>query len=292
MTLQVPGKTFLVGEYSVLAEGLSLGIATKPYFIFTDSEFTAQPDTYLTHPDSAAGLFLKSGPDHQRLPPIVNPYQVGGFGLSTAEFIQAWCLKRQCWKITTEIFPQIYNDYRSVFDRTPDLQRIKPSGADVMTQLVGGIAYFNSKNFSYEKLNWPFAEIEFSIISTGQKIPTHEHLKQVNRQGLENFPNVSNPVVQMFLNKDQPGFLEGLKNWRDFLRDRDMQHNISCEIVEVLERKPEVLLAKPNGALGADTITVFYKHVHKVTVKNYFKDLKLSLITDRDQLAQGAQYVD
>ncbi len=281
MTLLVPGKTFLIGEYSVLVGGKSLAVASGPYFKSTAIE-------YFPHAESAAGLLLNGKQSYK----MENPYGCGGFGLSTAEFIQAWLSLNNVKKITSEKYKNIFNDYRNLYDQNKSLQKMKPSGADLITQLVGGITYFDTQSFISEAHAWPFPEIEFGIISTGQKIPTHSHLSQIDLKKLESFPQVSDGIIQSFLKKDVSVFIDGLKSWRDFLKSEGMQHNFSSELVKALEKSSSILCAKPNGALGADTVTIFYNRENKNEVTRHLKQLNLELLTNSDHVSQGAHYVD
>ncbi|MBC7753130.1 MAG: hypothetical protein H7Z71_02760, partial [Moraxellaceae bacterium] len=87
-------------------------------------------------------------------------------------------------------------------------------------------------------------------------------------------------------------FLDSLKDWSLKLMDLKLQHHQSFALKQQIEKCPEVMLAKPNGALGADTLTVFYKPEHKNQVRNYFKDNQVKQVTGLENLAKGAHYVD
>ena len=290
MKLVIPGKTFLVGEYAVLVGGRALGVATEPYF---QTDFDDQIMTSV-HESSAAGLLLKSiGHTKLDINSVTNHYGVGGFGQSTAEFIATWFHNHTIRDNDVPTFlKNIFNQYRDLFDISPDLQKIKPSGADLITQLMGKITYFDPEVIHSKSLNWVFPELGFDIISTGVKVPTHEHLASLNLEILEPLCDLSENVLSSYLSIDQDQFLSSMSEWSLKLIELNLQHNHSLDLKQLLEKCPDVLLAKPNGALGADTITVFYTEENKNKVREYFNKNNILYVTGLDSLARGAHYVD
>jgi mevalonate kinase len=290
MKLVIPGKTFLVGEYAVLVGGRALGVATEPYF---QTEFDDQHMTSV-HENSAAGLLLKSiGLTKMEINSVVSSYGVGGFGQSTAEFIATWFHNHTIRDSDVPTFlKNIFNQYRDLFDIHPDLQKIKPSGADLITQLMGKITYFDPEVIHSKSLNWAFPEIDFDIISTGVKVATHEHLATLDLKSLEPLCDLSENVLSAYLSINQEQFLDSMNEWSLKLIDLGLQHNHSLDLKQLLEKCPEVMLAKPNGALGADTITVFYKSANKYTVREYLKNNNILYVTGLDGISRGAHYVD
>ena len=281
MSLYIPGKTFLVGEYAVLIGGEALGIASKPYF----NNHLAHSTNNL-HPLSAAGLYLSKN-NKPLINQLINTYNVGGFGYSTAEFISAWL------SVNTDInYSEIFTEYRSLFDSNNQIVKIKPSGADLAFQVLGHITHFKQNILNSDCLDWNFKDLGFIIISTGLKILTHDHLESLDLSKLDNLPDLSNQVIQAYKSNDEKFFLESLKKWSSELMQKKLQHNNSLELISKLESFSAIKQAKPNGALGADTITIFYNIDDKITVLQIVKDLKLNFITDDTQIASGANYVD
>ena len=147
MNLRIPGKTFLVGEYAVLAGGKALGLATQPYFTVTS-------EAAIPHAESAAGLFLRG----KKSRALHNPYSVGGFGQSTAEFIAAWFEQDQVNDLSI-----MFRAYRNLFAAAP------PSGADLVIQMLGQVTHFNPEIKKSKSSFWPFSDIGFDILSTTQQ---------------------------------------------------------------------------------------------------------------------------
>ena len=114
----MPGKTFLVGEYSVLLGGAALGLATKPYFEFNfQTEFNSFPP-FQIHAESPAGLYLRAHEANQDVMQVgfLNPYFSqgvrGGFGQSTAEYLAVYGHLNQ--DKTLGSFDQLREEYRSL----------------------------------------------------------------------------------------------------------------------------------------------------------------------------------
>ena len=289
MKLVIPGKTFLVGEYAVLVGGKALGVATQPYF---ETDFD-QKDYASVHNSSAAGLLLQSMGHELELNAVSSSYGHGGFGQSTAEYVAVWFKYHQTHTAEIPTFlKEIFHQYRDLFNLNTELQKIKPSGADLVTQLLGRITYFDPEVTHSKSLNWVFPEIDFDIISTGVKVPTHEHLATLDLKMLEPLCDLCENTLSAYLSIDQDLFLNSMKDWSLKLAGLGLQHNHSLELKQLLEKCPDVITAKPNGALGADTITVFYKAQNKSKIREYFRNNNVSYITGLDQLAQGAHYVD
>lgn len=290
MKLVIPGKTFLVGEYAVLVGGKALGVATEPYFEadFKQKHFTA------VHEKSAAGLFLKFIGQHDlQIHSVVSQYGVGGFGQSTAEFISAWFKQNssQASEIHT-ILKQIFHEYRDLFEINSEMKKIKPSGADLVTQLLGKVTYFDPEVTHSKSLGWVFPDLDFDIITTGVKVPTHDHLASLDLKNLEPLCDIAEDVLSAYLSMNQNNFLGSMKEWSSKLAKLGLQHNHSLDLKKLLEKCPEIILAKPNGALGADTITVIYKKDDKNRIYEYFRNNNVSCITGLDRLSTGAHYVD
>ncbi len=290
MKLAIPGKTFLVGEYAVLVGGKALGVATEPYF---EADFKQKHFTTV-HEKSAAGLFLKSiGQYDLQIHSVVSQYGVGGFGQSTAEFISAWFKQNlsQASEIPT-VLKQIFNEYRDLFEINSEMKKLKPSGADLVTQLLGKVTYFDPEVTHSKSLGWVFPELDFDIITTGVKVPTHDHLASLNLNSLEPLCDIAEDVLSAYLSVNQNSFLGSMCEWSSKLAELGLQHNHSLDLKKLLEKCPEIILAKPNGALGADTITVVYKKDDKNRIYEYFRNNNVSCITGLDRLSTGAHYVD
>ncbi len=281
MNYFVPSKTFLVGEYSVLVGGEALGLATNPCFrISYDADQTQKME--LHHHSPASRYLTKHQLDFNIY--FEDPYKTqnikGGFGKSTAEYFAVILPDLLKEKKTIQ---QIRDEYLDFFSN----EKIKPSGIDLIFQYLGGIAWADSKNQIYKNFDWPFPDLDFFIISTGIKIATHDHLKNLNLELIKDLPRFSNKVIESFKKNDQQNFLNSLKEWSNILNKNNLTHENALNIQADLQEIKNVLTVKPCGALGADVMIVFFYRAHKNDILNELKIKKINIQASVDDLAEG-----
>lgn len=274
MELKIPGKTFLVGEYAVLVGGEALGLGTQPCF-----QVSVKNPELTVHPQSAAGLFLKSQHNELNLN-MENPYGVGGFGLSTAEFIAAWFNVKKHPNLK-----DIFETYQMLFADSRASQ--KPSGADLITQLLGQVTHFRTEVQNSKSQPWPFENLSFYLVSTGLKVATHEHLAKLDRTKLEDLKPLSEKVISLFQKGDADSFLMALSEWSLYLAQKGLLHPNAATLKTKIESLPLVLQVKPCGALGADVFLVFCLKDDKKDVKNKLQSLNLKVQASEIDLVSG-----
>lgn len=246
LKFSVPGKTFLVGEYAVLAGGECLGLATNPSF-----SICTEPKGHCFHPDSPAGLYLKNNQLENFEHEFINPYGAGGFGASTAEFIFSYFSNSQASKKLEDIFSAYLNLYA-------DRGEQKPSGADLITQLIGEVSHIDLSDVvpRVERTQWNFPDIDFMIFSTGLKVKTHEHLAGLNRKICDGLVPLSRQVVSSFRSNNSLAFKEALSEWSKKLEQLGLMDKKVSELKTYLQNQVSEILVKPCGALGADVIVI------------------------------------
>ncbi len=281
--MQIAGKTFLSGEYAVLEGGSAIAMATKPYFEFSE---TQKPnfEKINIHPNSAAGLYLKS--KNQKIENLFlkNGYGVGGFGQSTAEFIYAWLkVQKQSWPIAKIKHSDIYQDYLNLFTEN---QSIKPSGADLLTQLNSGLSIFkNDQSATVQTIQWPFKNYEVLIFSTGLKIKTHEHLQNLDRGRCRDLVGPSDVVAKNFLDQNWDQFLLSMKAWIRALQDKGLTHPDILGLISTMSSQFSDCVFKPCGALGADVIAVITPLGLRDPLIKYANSIKLKYQTSSSDLS-------
>lgn len=275
----VPGKTFLVGEYAVLAGGACLGLGTDPSF-----SIRVEPNGQTFHPDSPAGLYLSQNKLENFTHDFINPYGVGGFGASTAEFIFSYFANANADKSISKIF-------QTYLDLFTDRKAQKPSGADLLTQLVGGLSHINLSNKTpeVEKLTWHFTDLEFLIFSTSLKVKTHEHLANLDRSLCDHLVQPCDQVITAFKTKDSRIFSKALSDWSNKLEQMGLAAKSVTELKKHLEQQVSGILVKPCGALGADVIVVLCSKTEK---KHVLKQIQLLNIKGLNFQADSSQLVN
>ncbi|WP_229776915.1 hypothetical protein, partial [Alicyclobacillus cellulosilyticus] len=87
MVWSIPAKTFLLGEYAVLANGPALILTTSPCFKIS---MVAESSLSGIHPESPAGKYWTNCKQAKGLS-FYDPYHgLGGMGASSAQFIGAY----------------------------------------------------------------------------------------------------------------------------------------------------------------------------------------------------------
>ena len=278
LKFQIPGKTFLVGEYAVLVGGTALGLATTPCF-----EFTFGGGASAFHPESPAGKYFSSRGEMQALQ-FTDPYQErgiqGGFGRSTAEYLAA---------ITTDLLEkkisvfEILNTYRNLTASGTT----RPSGMDLVFQFLGGITLADQQLQMFQNFDWNFPNLDFFLISSGVKIQTHTHLESLKLDSLLDLPELSATVANFFVQNNETEFLYHMNSWCELLKSKKLTHANSLEIRTQLESTEVIKLVKPCGALGADVLAVFFDRADQNQVKKILVDQKYSVCAGSDDLSAG-----
>jgi mevalonate kinase len=311
VTYAFPGKTFLAGEYLALAGGPSLLLATGPAFEFT-VERVAEPLTstrasagverpgHLNHicfhpfaAQSPAGLWLAKYPELLRSYRISfsDPHEGrGGLGASTAQFAGAWAFSkglRQGFqsalasdesgganadgriKLDEFNWTQLLRDYRSV---AWNGEGLPPSGADLVTQLVGGVTWFDGVAHRVRSFEWAFPQLEFTLIRTGKKLATHEHLRAAGSHSQAALHEALRPAVELARTAiescNEQNLVEAVSRAASALRNAGLAAPGTLELLERLGSVPGLVrAAKGCGAMGADVVLVVHDRSERARIK-------------------------
>lgn len=287
--LSLPSKTFLVGEYAVLGQAPALVLNTQPCFELVarrgDTSFTGVPE------GSPARLWYE-----QRRPLLENwaleffdPHQrAGGFGASSAQFTSIHTLTTFLQNSMSKIveglqLEPLWNDYQT-------LTKSRGSGADVLAQTQGGIAYVDVRTASAHRLDWPYPEIAFGIVRTHQKIKTHDHLAQIDRNQMTLLSRPASECIAAFGKSTPEVFLSRLKTFATALKEFGLQAPAALTLIRLFEEQPWCLLAKGCGALGADTVLFFYPANERERALTFIKKQSLNLVATQADLSDGLEF--
>lgn len=259
--LSVPGKTFLLGEYAVLAGKPALLAAVAPRF-----EFRKNPvgQTWKPHPDSPAGQLLRGKENLLGASEFMDPYQgAGGFGGSIAEFISAFSLI-QPQAIQNRDWKMALRAYRQLFESNP----LPPSGADLICQWNGGVLLWEpieEKIVSLEEaFDWSLFLVFSATGQSGRKVATHEHLQTLQNMGfpnrceqlIANLSNITRKGWDSIRANDVPGLGFCLTQYAEFLEREGLEHPLSREDRVVISQMPGVAGVKGSGAMLSDILLV------------------------------------
>jgi hypothetical protein len=316
--LQIPGKTFLVGEYLALAGGPSVVALTRPCFEFSWTPVN-HPLNHGFHPESPAGLLLNKlrvkRPDSSKYAvSFQDPhFGKGGLGASTAEFIGSWVFEQWLTSETfnervrtnkrtefVEILPNHLNEvvplwssdrvgsgrFRDLLDRYFAHVKVG-SGADLVSQVTGGIAVWDGAQDHMRRFAWPFSDLSMSLFKTGRKLATHEHLassvesqrhaghESVRERGLGSRRETGfdpgfdsgfesdmrewlKEAIQSLATSDADRFSASVRGTGRLLAASGRLATHSQSILEQLSDVSQVRAAKGCGAMGSDVILVLH----------------------------------
>ena len=294
LSCTIPGKTFLVGEYLALHGGPTLSILSKPCFEVTANKGSGALDSI--HPESPAGKFILAHSDYFKNIDLTftDPYKVGGFGASTAQFLGAYALwmYREAHSIGMEAqfdFRHLLADYQKYAwngEGTP------PSGADLIAQMKGSLAFFEKRKGVVSVTNWPFENLEFYLIHTGNKVATHEHLKTLKEFDSAALEKAAYQVQESFASVSESELISGVQAYAKALKDLDFTCEPTLKLLEGLRSLPGIKAAKGCGALGADVLFVVTGKNQAAELEKYCQSVNVKIVASHQTISAGLQVVE
>ncbi len=278
MIWEAPSKTFLVGEYSVLEHGEACILCTTPHFSLNskNGERTASLqgpiESFLADYWPKNRTWDWSDPHHS----------MGGFGASSAAFALS-LLITQGSDLDHRLAYQTFQSYHP---------HIKPSGADFLAQLSGGIAFVNTHTQQTESLGkWPFESLGFLIARTGFKCPTHEALNNFQPRNLSRLHLLTQLAVKAIKNNDPSSLVVTIKEHQEALTKAQYTHPDTLDHLAWINALDGVAAAKGCGAQGRDTLFILTHITQHESLKKTIHQ-RCPIVADHQQLAHPSQLVD
>ena len=317
MIIEAKSKTFLVGEYCVMCGGSAVLLCTDPAFKLrikksASSIIRGIPEGspaftfYQKHRRIFDDLFIK----------FIDPYKgTGGFGASSAQFVLLYKLyrrltnqsdqseitnqsgiiditenidvtensnansnanteKNSAENVFDENISELLNEYREISAKN---QLVKPSGADCVAQMHNHHIYFDSNNNKIENLIWNFKEIDFAIVKTGNKLSTHEHLRNLSPdfvcKNCAQLTKIVEAVKQSWLQCEAKAFSANIMDFFHALNEIGLVAVETNKLVQRILEIEGVLAAKGCGAMAADTIVVIFEKKSKNKIIKLIKNI-------------------
>lgn len=294
LCLTAPSKTFLLGEYVALQGGPTLVLTSQPSFSLTVKYTQEKTPVIFEHinKESPAGKFLLQHATAFKGYHLIfqDPHNgSGGFGASSAQFLLAHTLKNIVQKSSLEITCPISQLLPKYLQYAWDGEGIMPSGADLIAQAQGGLSYFYKEQNRLQKLAWPFKQLNYYLLHTGNKIPTHQHLKELSFLNTRQLIDIVFAGLQHLQTQSAAGFIDCVNQYAQVLQELDLVLAETSELLKIINMRSEVLAAKGCGALGADVILVLVEAKNHATFLNWLNEQKLNLISYGNQTATGLQ---
>jgi len=245
----IPAKTFLLGEYAAIAGSSALVLTTSPCFELSVSQ---EPGLQGIHPDSPAGRWWSRHGDKGMGLHFYDPYQGrGGMGASSAQFVGVYQAAR--WMQASAHTPE---DLLTAYLQSAwDGRGLSPSGYDVWAQILHGCVYLNRQQQTYHAYEWPFPDLAFVLLHTGQKLATHHHLQTATLpKELDQLAEIVESAKFAIESVDSSRMIRAVNAYHQQLMGMHKVAKHSVRHIESLQKQPQVLAMKGCGAMGADVL--------------------------------------
>ncbi len=286
---EIPSKTFIIGEYLAINGTASLVLATEPSFYIKAIEDTR----YGYHKQSPAGHLMNELKFKNLGFSIFDPHQGrGGFGRSTAEYLSVVMSEHILNGEVTDFSDFCLSHLEDFVGRYQKNcgKDYKPSGADLVAQVCGGLCWYDGMNFTADKLAWPFLGYDIFIFHTGKKLPTHEHLKDLKKTNLRSLIPLLIAARSAFDHKNLKVFCQALNEYYATLGELGLSDQSVKKSIDALKRYPQVLAAKGCGAMGIDTVIVVAEKSDMSFIKEICSDQDFQYISSLSNAHPGASF--
>ena len=284
LTLSAPAKTFLVGEYAVLAGGPALMLSTAPRFQLRVTRGETAVIGIPTGSPAARWLDARRPLLEDFALEFIDPYEgAGGLGASGAQFLMVHVLTtflQSAFARTIDgpDLSALWSDYRA-------LAAGGGSGADVLAQATGGVAEVDLTLTTARARPWPYPELGWTLVRTHRRVATHEHVATLAADTPSLFVRPAQECVEAFGAAPAEVFVSKLKVFTETIAEYGLRAETTANLIERLASEPWCLLAKGCGALGAEVILILHPSTERERerVREHLRRQSLHTIaTDRD----------
>ena len=177
----------------------------------------------------------------------------------------------------------LWNTYRDL-----SYEGVLPSGADTISQWLGGVCIFKQDPFSVKSVTFPFSDLEFSIFRTGKNLKTHLHLRKLDLPSVEDLKEITYIGLEALKNKQEDLFLKSINEYRHALDHKGLTSDYTLKLLKELSGVKEILALKGCGAMGTDMIIVFYHKESEGLIQK--KTSHLVPVAKSSQLTHGLEF--
>jgi len=258
ISISLPSKAFLLGEYSMLSGRDALLVATRPRFIFKNNNIEGD---YSHH---------------------------GAFSCHGAKFLAPLLMQsyiaQQPLKLK-EVLNKFYNEVVIQLGHSA-------SGVEIVTQLYGGIILFNAATLTVQRLQWQFPDLGFFLLRTGSMVMTDEHLQQLRSNDFSSLHQVMQKVRLSFETNNRSLFCLLVNEYAEKLLTLGLTDSSTEKIITRLKQTQRIEAVKGCGALGADVILVVADYKEKTYLMQVFSELRLEVVATELDITEGYQIVE
>lgn len=286
MIWHIPAKTFLLGEYAALAGGSAIVLTTTPCF---ELSLTSDEAIDKIHPLSPAGTFWAHQFHPEQNLAWYDPYGGrGGLGASSAQFLGAYLAHCHLLKIKPDCKQMLLAYYHCAWSG----EGVKPSGYDVLAQSQHRCVYINQQHNILQSYGWPFKDIAFLLLHSGQKLATHEHLKFiVPPQSLDCLSATVNQAKLAFEQSNSQHLIQAINTYQHQLTELNLVAPRSLELIDSLRQRSSVLAAKGCGAMGADVLLLIVSFEYLKVIKTQFSAEGWVILASNEELFLSSKLI-
>lgn len=283
----IPAKTFLLGEYAALAGGPAIIMTTSPCFELTTA---SEQGLHGIHPQSPAGRWWAAHGMIDAGLQWYDPYHGrGGMGASSAQFIGVYLASMSVPENTLN--QQAMLD--AYFDYSWNGEGLRPSGYDVLAQSLWGCSYINRQQGHCQSYEWPFPDLAFVLLHTGQKLATHEHLQATS------LPNRIDELVAIvelakaaFDVVDSESLIAAVNAYHQQLLRLNLVAEHSKRYIDLIKQQTDILAIKGCGALGADVLLVLIAKDKLASVIHNLSTVGLNIVATSHDLYTNKSLIE
>lgn len=144
---------------------------------------------------------------------------------------------------------------------------IKPSGADLLAQFMGGVSLVQSDSGQFQNLPWPFEDHTAVFFATNEKVPTHVHLEEVRDISFSGLVKLSSELRVAMREGLAGNFGLGINRYDEEMRRLGLVAPSAEKILDDFNFNEKVIAKKGCGAMGADIVMLFIKKTDLAAVK-------------------------
>ncbi len=286
--LSAPSKTFLIGEYAVLSGGPALVLNTEPRFSFTATRGENGVSGIPEGSPAAKWLAQNSSLVANWKIEFSDPHAGrGGFGASSAQFLFVHAF-------TTFIQSSVRSaaagyGTRKLWNDFQTLTAGQASGADVLAQTVGRVAEIDIGAVEASATAWPYPDLSFVILRTDQKVQTHQHLAELDREPLQSLMGPAHACVENFGVESAEKFLQHARVFARELIELGLQGPSTLALLNTFKEQSWCKLAKGCGALGADTVLVMFATADEALALEFLRGQGFDIVATSANLSAGLE---
>lgn len=281
----IPAKTFFVGEYAALDGGSALILTTSPCF---ELKLCKKEGLQGIHSESPGGRYWgleKKGTGLE----WINPYIKDGVGSSSAQFLAVYLAT--CYlKNSSPNFEEMLTSY---YDCAWQGQGPRPSGYDLIAQAQQQCVYINRKRGEIQNYDWPFKDLGFLLIHSGNKLATHHHLQALRlpRQ-LDELSALVEQAKQAFDLEDSERIIVSVNDYHDALAVRNLVAQQSINQIERFKQQKNILAVKGCGAMGADVFLLIVELEKLTLIQQDLAEAGWFILASNQQLYKSKELIE